>query len=132
LSFVNIIFFWEYFYYWNINLSHPLWIAIDFNTFSNQVFATWQNLEFLIWFYIIYNGGKSTWSNFNYLHDDIWTNENLTNGIQNNFLWKLNFYWNFDLNHPLWLFSLYVFLLWHVAQLKVVTWHIDWILEFFY
>ncbi len=27
---------------------------------------------------MIYNEDKSTWSNLNYLHDDIWRKENLT------------------------------------------------------
>jgi hypothetical protein len=41
----------------------------------------------------------------------------------------VNFFWNIDMYHPLWLFILYGFTLWHVAQSKVVTWHINWILE---
>jgi hypothetical protein len=39
------------------------------------------------------------------------------------------FYWNLDLNHPLWLFTLNLFILWHMAQWKVATLHIDWIFE---
>jgi hypothetical protein len=39
--------------------------------------------------YIIYNEEKSTWSNFNYLHDDTWTNENLTRGTWNDIFIKM-------------------------------------------
>jgi len=65
------------FYYCNINLGHPLWMAINFNTFFNHNLST-QNLEFSnTRFYIIYEEEKSTWSNFNYLvHDDTWTKVN--------------------------------------------------------
>jgi hypothetical protein len=34
---------------------------------------------------------KKSQHGLNYLHDDIWTNENLTSGIWNDFLWKINF-----------------------------------------
>jgi hypothetical protein len=42
------------------------------------------------------------------------------------FLW---FFWNIDIHCPLWLFVLDGLGLWHVAQSKVATWHINWILE---
>ncbi len=39
------------------------------------------------------------------------------------------FFWNTDIHHPLWLFILDDFGLWEMAQSKVATWHIHWILE---
>jgi hypothetical protein len=39
------------------------------------------------------------------------------------------FFWNIDIHHPLWLFVLDGLGLWHMAQSKVATWHINWILE---
>jgi hypothetical protein len=45
------------------------------------------------------------------------------------FWWKFNFYWDIDLNYPLRLLNLDVFRVWHVAQSKVVMWHIDQILQ---
>jgi len=50
--------------------------------------------------------------------------------LEINFLWKLKFYWNFDLNHPLWLFNLNVFILWQMAQTKVATWNVNKIWKF--
>jgi hypothetical protein len=81
-----------YIYYWKINLCHPLWKGIDFNTFFNQILPHCKTWNFLyIWFHTIYNEEKSTWSNFNYLYDDTWTKKKLTCGICNIFLWKFNF-----------------------------------------
>ncbi len=39
------------------------------------------------------------------------------------------FFWNIDIHCPLWLFVLDGIGLWNMAQLKVATWHINWILE---
>jgi hypothetical protein len=42
---------------------------------------------------------------------------------------NLWFFWNIDVHCPLWLFVLNNLGLWHMAQSKVVMWHINWILE---
>ncbi len=42
------------------------------------------------------------------------------------FLW---YFWNIDIHCPLWLYVLNALGLRHVAQSKVATWHINWILE---
>jgi hypothetical protein len=39
------------------------------------------------------------------------------------------FFWNIDIHRPLWLFVLDGLGLWHMAQSKVVMWHINWILK---
>jgi hypothetical protein len=39
------------------------------------------------------------------------------------------FFWNIDIHHPLWLFILDGFGLWHVENLKIAMWHINWTLE---
>ncbi len=39
----------------------------------------------------------------------------------------LRFFWNIDIHHPLWLFLLNGFGLWHVAQSKIAMWNINWI-----
>jgi hypothetical protein len=39
------------------------------------------------------------------------------------------FFKNIDIHHPLWLFILDRLGLWHMAQSKLITWHINWILE---
>jgi hypothetical protein len=39
------------------------------------------------------------------------------------------FFWNIDIHHPLWFCILGGFTLWHMAQSKVATWHINWILK---
>jgi hypothetical protein len=39
------------------------------------------------------------------------------------------FFWNIEIHYPLWLFVLDGLGLWHMAQSKVVMWHINWILE---
>ncbi len=132
MPFINIIIIWAIFYnYWNIKLSHSLWMAMQLISIHILI-KFWHVIKLgilNIWIYVIYNEGKSTWSNFNYLHDDIWTKEKMTCDTSNKFSWKLKFSWNFDLNHSLWLFNLYIFILWHVAQSKVAVWHIDWILK---
>ncbi len=107
-----------------INLGHPLGMTTNFNTYFNQNLTHGKT-----WNFLIYSEKKSTWPNFNYLHDDIWTKEILTRGTWNKFWWKLIIYLNLDFNHPLWLFNLNVFILWRVAQSKIATWHNDWILE---
>jgi hypothetical protein len=72
-----------------INLSHPLWMTINFNTYFNQILTHGKTWNFFnIWFYIKFNEEKSTWFDFNYLHDDTWTKENLTHGTWNKFWWK--------------------------------------------
>ncbi len=55
-------------------------MTIDFNTFFNQILE--KNYTC---FYITYNEKKSTWSNFNILHDNIRTKENLMHGTKKTF-----------------------------------------------
>jgi hypothetical protein len=128
LRFVNIIICWGTFYYWNINLGHPLRMAIDFNTYSNQILTHGKTWEFFIYDFISYIMRKNQHGPISIIYmirleqRKIW---HMALGINlNDFI----FYWNLDLKHPLWLFNLGVFILWHVTQSNVTTWHIDWIL----
>jgi len=39
------------------------------------------------------------------------------------------FFWNIGIHYPIWLFVLGSLGLWHLAQSKKFTWHINWILK---
>jgi hypothetical protein len=62
----------------------------------------------------------SCWHHFSSIH------QNLTHGIMKK---NCDFFENIDIHHPLWLFVLDSFGLWHMAQSKVAMWHINWNLE---
>jgi hypothetical protein len=75
-------------------------MAIDFNTYSNQFFYKWQNLEFFIYDFIEYimrknqHGPISTIYVMTFGQKKIW---HVALGI----IFNEFFYWNLDLNHPL-------------------------------
>ncbi len=106
-----------------INLRHPLWMTINFNTYFNQTLTHGKTWNFLIYDFISYIMTKVNMVQFHLFtrwHLDKWKFDTWNLGKK---------ILNLDFNHSLWLFNLNVFILWDVAQSKVATWHHDWVLE---